>query len=163
MEISRKLNQACNLALEEVLLKIGNRINSIELSQVMLKEDGSPKSGDLSLGLSLCSTGVYVLESPSGELVYVGQGGRKKSTTLNDRILQELRLFKKTANGSNGGTISKNIQSIDGICFKTKGEWRMYLSNYRLRVLHSNNWDISINLIEAFIIEAINPKYNIDK
>ncbi|EPM4288781.1 hypothetical protein ACTJ28_004580 [Vibrio alginolyticus] len=163
MEISRKLNQACNLALEEVLLQIGNRISIIDLSLALLEESGSPKTGKLSLGISLCSAGIYVLESPSGELVYVGQGGRKESTSLNDRILQELRLYKKIPNGNNGGTISKNIQSVDGILFDSKEEWFRYLSSYRLRILHSDNWDVSINLIEAFVMEVIKPKYNLNK
>ncbi|BDM64170.1 hypothetical protein NFHSH190041_16220 [Shewanella sp. NFH-SH190041] len=77
MEIAKKLNNSCGLALEEVLLQIGSRISIIDLSLVLLKEDSSPKTGTLSLGISLCSTGIYVLESPLGELVYVGQGGRK--------------------------------------------------------------------------------------
>lgn len=163
MEISKRLNLACNLALEEVLSQIGNRFSAIDLSSVLFENDGTPKRGNLSLGLTLCSVGIYVFESSTGELVYVGQGGRKESTSLNDRILQELRLYKKTQNGNNGGTISKNIQSIDEISFNSKDEWFRFLSNYRLRILHSDSWDVSINLIEAFVMEAVKPKYNINK
>ena len=82
MEISKRLNLACNLALEEVLSQIGNRFSAIDLSSVLFENDGTPKRGNLSLGLTLCSVGIYVFESSTGELVYVGQGGRKESTKI---------------------------------------------------------------------------------
>ena len=163
MEICRKLNEACNSAFEEVLSQSGERVESLDLSKVLFKGNDSLVTGRLSLGIKLNKTGIYILESPTGELVYVGQGGKQKSTSLNDRILQELRLYSKSLNGSNAGTISKNIQQIDDIKFESEEQWRRFISNYKLKILHSESWEVSINLIEAFIMEAIKPKYNINK
>ncbi|MCD9554729.1 hypothetical protein [Photobacterium carnosum] len=163
MEICRKLNEACNSAFEEVLSQSGERVEILDLSKVLFKENGKLITGGLSLGIKLNTTGIYILESPTGELVYVGQGGKQKSTPLNDRILQELRLYTKSPKGSNGGTISKNIQQIDNIKFESKEQWRLFISSYKLKILHSESWEVSINLIEAFIMEAIKPKYNINK
>ena len=163
VELKQSINIECSLAFEEIINQKGLRFDCLKLSEIILDKSSKPtetklKEGKTSLGIKLGSTGVYIFENPKGELVYIGQGGRNEST-INSRILQELRLYKKTTSGNNAGTISKNIQDIDDIQFNEE-MWKLYISNFKIRILHSNDWSISINLIEAFLIETIKPRYN---
>lgn len=105
--------------------------------------------------------GIYLVCDDKDEIVYIGQGGTSRSTELKKRILQELRNFKKTDKGNNGGTLSKNIQSKDDVEFKNDSEFKEYINKWKIKILNCDELDIHIDIIESLCIELYKPIYNI--
>ena len=166
MEYAEKVALECLSVTEEISLQIGKRFEKFTISEMVLDENGVPNNNKKNNFKSINETGdigVYAFEDPNAVIRYIGQGGRGRKTPLKSRISQELRLFEKTKNGNNGGTLSKNIQEIDSIEFNTKLEWQTFISTWKIRVISQSNWNISINVIEAFLIEVIDPRYNLNK
>lgn len=110
--------------------------------------------------VNLARIGVYAFVDEKGEYCYIGQGGARPSTTLKSRIGQELRLYRKTERGNNGGTLSKNIQELRGLSFAHDAEFKKYVSGWSLRIIHSAQFEVAIELIEAFAIELFRPSLN---
>jgi excinuclease UvrABC nuclease subunit len=162
MKSTENIVKECLLTTEELILQIGKRFNKFKVKNMTLNEDGSPRDGDNFLDEldNISKSGIYAFENPDGIISYVGKGGTGEKT-LRYRISQELRLYDKKSHQA--GTLSKNIQEKDGIPFTDKIEWKKYISNWNIRIVHQENWNVSINVIEPFIIEVINPRYNIDK
>jgi hypothetical protein len=162
------INKFCKTALDDLINETGDRYTKLDLSNIVLDDKGKALEGTLKLNEQLNTKGIYILECDAGDFVYVGQGGNSRNppaqpTKINDRILQELRLYKETPQGSNGGTISKNIQDIDGISFDDAKKWREHISTFKIRILHNDEWSVSLNLVEAYIIQIFDPKYNKNK
>jgi len=122
-------------------------------------EDLLGKKRNNSTKIKHIKKGIYFFYNDNNKIVYIGQGGDSK-TDLNRRILQELRCFKKTENGNNGGTISKNIMDSENESFD-EDSFKKYISKWKLKILDLKNCKININIIEAICIELYKPKYNI--
>ena len=105
--------------------------------------------------------GIYLFYNDRNQIVYVGQGGMGASTPLKDRIMQELRNYQKTDKGSNGATLSKNMQSRDNIKFTFHDDFREHIINWKIKILDCNELDIHIDILESICIELYNPIYNI--
>jgi len=160
MESVRKILDYCSLKAEEFLLEIGGEISIHYVSDFVLSKTGELLAqNNLSVIEYLSLQGIYAFIDEHGVIRYIGQGG-SGSTSLKDRIGQELRLFKKTEKGNNAGTLSKNIQEIDNQSFNNQNEFKQYISQWKIKILHSDSFDVHIDLLESLLIELIKPRYN---
>ena len=89
-------------------------------------------------------------------IVYIGQGVK-----LRERILQELRLYRKTSKGNNGGTLSKNIQSEENQTFDEQKDYEKFIKLWKLYIIDINTFKINIDILESLLIELYVPKYNL--
>ncbi len=58
--------------------------------------------------------GLYAFIDQDDKICYIGQGGEGASTTLRNRILQELRLYRKTPKGATGARSAKTFRRSMG-------------------------------------------------
>lgn len=147
----------------ETVLRLGddNVAFVIPVRALVLGDNDVPfEKNDLTRLAHLGKTGFYAFVDEKGQYCYIGQGGAGSSTSLKGRLGQELRLYKKTENGNNGGTLSKNIQELCGLSFIQDAEFKKYISGWSLRIIHSARFEVAIELIEAFAIELLRPSLN---
>lgn len=126
---------------------------------LVLDEIGNPRRERNKLTPLKClsAKGVYAFCNERGTICYVGQGGEGKNTCLFSRLGQELRPFQKTERGNNGATLSKNCHDIDGVEFS---DFKKHIAGWSLLVLHSQAFEVSTLLLEAFLIDLVSPKLN---
>jgi hypothetical protein len=162
--LSKTLANKCLSEINLTIFKVFGSCNEFRISDFVLDANGLPRTKNSFIKLGkINNTGIYVFKNPFGTVSYVGKGGGGNNTVLKTRISQELRLYRQSTNGNNGGTLSKNIQDIDKCTFNDESEWKTYIAKWNLIVIDQRNWSVSINLIEAFAIQVFDPKYNVDK
>lgn len=157
---ANKIARYCTNKALELLEGDSDVVASFAVKDLVFDAEGNlSREGFKSLD-SLCRKGVYVFVNEAGVSRYVGQGGAGASTPLASRVKQEFKLFKKTKGGSNGGTLSKNIQDIDKVKFENEAAFISHIAGWRLRILHADSFAVSTELLEAFSIQLSDPRYN---
>ena len=153
--MKKKLNSLLKES-EIIICKIiDNEIQSFNINSLI--KDKKVNSKDI----KHIQKGIYLFSDDEDNIVYIGQGGVSTSTPLKNRILQELRNYQKTVKGSNGATLSKNIQTNDNIEFDSTDKFREYINNWKIKILDSSEFNIHIDILESICIGIYNPKYNI--
>lgn len=150
-----KLKDICEKSNTTISKIINNKIESFMINKIIVNGKSTAKV------IKHIEKGIYLFFNNEDIVVYIGQGGAGKSTLLKERILQELRNYKKNDNGNNGGTLSKNIQSVDKINFDKDEQFKNYIKDWKMKILNTSEVDIHIDILESICIELYNPKYNI--
>jgi len=140
------------------------KLKSIPLKRVLFYDDDQIRNANelnVERGLqkgNVPSFGIYIFINKKGEIVYVGQGKRSGENGLRERIRQELRVVK----GSNGATLSKNINTKDKKQHKTQEDFAKYIQDWGIKIIGVEE-DL-VSLAEYFLIYVFSTKehYNID-
>ncbi len=151
---------------------IGNLIQMIEVPQktyalqpiLFDKDNNVRKSNELgALGKYLPRKGVYFFLDENDNVIYVGQGGGGKTTTFKARILQELRISKKTTTARSTGALCENIHKKHkekGFkTFSSQEDFAKHIRNWKVRVLPVEGTSSFLDLVEEFFISIYKP-YN---
>jgi hypothetical protein len=138
-----------------------DKVLKIAVSDIIFKkEDQLPRKRIELKSYALRRKGLYAFIDQDGEICYIGQGGEGASTPLKARICQELKLWNKTSDGSNGATFSKNLQEIDRVQFGTRDAFWKRIASWKMRILHADDFSVSTEFIEAFLIRLFDPRLN---
>lgn len=158
---TKSIHIANSCRLTALQLADDNAATIIPVRSLVVDDQGNPRTrNSLSPLDMLAQTGIYAFVNEELEYCYIGQGGARASTPLKARIGQELRLYRPTGRGSNGATLSKNIQEIAGVRFNDEAEFKVYIAGWSIRIIHASRFQVSTELVEAFAIDLFEPFLN---
>ena len=179
IQFQNTLFELCHFLNEFSLNKLEQKMLDVKIKDVVMNGDDINEKNNLSMFEDVQGKkGIYIFYNKKGKILYIGKGGTGSSNEeqhdLRDRIGQELRLYHKDKHSS--GTLSKNViikgnykrkpykYNKDISYYDENKKFKKFIKDWSIKIISFNkDDDIPINLIEAFLIRAYKPIYNIDQ